>query len=125
MLQYYEPEKDFGTPAVTGGETVELTIDGVSVAVPAGTSVMHAAAIAGIKVPKLCATVLRHSFAHHRLVNGQDALTVAELLGHKGTDMLAKRYGKIGQNREYMSREANRIAFPSLRIPDSPPVVSP
>ena len=76
--------------------------------------------------PKLCATVLRHSFAHHRLISGQDALTVAELMGQKGTDMLAKRYGKIGQNRDYMKEEANRIAIPTLptSVPDSPSVVS-
>lgn len=73
--------------------------------------------------PKLCATVLRHSFAHHRLTSGQDVLTVAELMGHKGTEMLAKRYGKIGQNVDYMKQEANRIAIPSLQIPDSSPVV--
>jgi integrase len=76
-----------------------------------------------LNMPKLCATVLRHSYAHHRLTSGQDALTVAELLGHKGTDMLAKRYGKIGQNRGYMNGEANRIAFPSLPILDTPSIV--
>ena len=47
MLQYYEPEKDFGTPAAAG-EPVNLTIDGVAMEVPAGTSVMRAAALAGI-----------------------------------------------------------------------------
>ncbi len=56
MLQFYEPEKDFGTPRRVAQASVSLTIDGVAVEVPAGSSVMHAAAVAGIKVPKLCAT---------------------------------------------------------------------
>lgn len=71
-------------------------------------------------MPKLCATVLRHSYGHYRLTNRQDALSVAELMGHKDTRMLATRYGKIGQNREYMNGEANRIAFPTLPLPDTP-----
>ena len=56
MLQFYEPEKDLGTPARIAVGSVELVVDGVAVTVPAGTSVMRAAAEAGIKVPKLCAT---------------------------------------------------------------------
>ena len=56
MLQFYEPEKDYGTPASAELEPVTLSIDGVDVTVPAGTSVLRAAAEAGIKVPRLCAT---------------------------------------------------------------------
>jgi hypothetical protein len=57
----YEPQADFGTPAprhqtVPLAEPVTLTIDGHSVTVGKGTSVMRAAALAGIKVPRLCAT---------------------------------------------------------------------
>ena len=37
---------DFGTPASEGTEPVTLEIDGRAVTVPAGTSVMRAAAIA-------------------------------------------------------------------------------
>ena len=46
-------ETDYGTPQAA---TVTLTIDGQDVTVPEGTSVMRAAMLAGIKVPKLCAT---------------------------------------------------------------------
>jgi formate dehydrogenase major subunit len=46
---------DLGTPP-RGGEPVTLTIDGIEVTVPAGSSVMLAAARAGRAVPKLCAT---------------------------------------------------------------------
>ena len=56
MLEFYQPEKDFGTPAQVGELDVSLSIDGATVKVAAGTSVMRAAAEAGIKVPRLCAT---------------------------------------------------------------------
>ena len=46
---------DVGTPAASGSP-VTLEIDGVSVTVPAGTSIMRAAALAGGDIPKLCAT---------------------------------------------------------------------
>src|SRR5258708_17821845 len=49
-------EPDFGTPAKDGPATVSLEVDGLSVCVPEVTSVMRAAAIAGVDVPKLCAT---------------------------------------------------------------------
>ena len=49
-------EVDFGTPIRVSDEQVMLTIDGVHVNVPRGTSVMSAAMISGTKIPKLCAT---------------------------------------------------------------------
>ncbi len=49
-------EIDYGTPKREADAQVTLRIDGVSVTVPAGTSLMRAAAQAGIQVPKLCAT---------------------------------------------------------------------
>src|SRR6195952_2808615 len=50
------PSHDHGTPASESLQRVTLTIDGVDVTAPAGTSVMRAAIDAGIQVPKLCAT---------------------------------------------------------------------
>ncbi|MBS0329890.1 MAG: molybdopterin-dependent oxidoreductase, partial [Proteobacteria bacterium] len=58
---------DRGTPARTSTQHVTLSIDGVPVTVPAGTSVMHAAAEAGIDIPKLCATEQLESFGSCRL----------------------------------------------------------
>ncbi len=49
-------EIDYGTPIRVAEQTVTLTIDGMSVTVPAGTSVMAAAMHAGTQIPKLCAT---------------------------------------------------------------------
>ncbi|MHB1327971.1 MAG: formate dehydrogenase subunit alpha [Gemmatimonadales bacterium] len=60
-------ELDFGTPARTGAATVSLTIDGIPVTVPEGTSVMRAAVSAGVSVPKLCATDSLEAFGSCRL----------------------------------------------------------
>ena len=67
MLKYYQPEKDFGTPASVSETLVTLNIDGVDVTVPAGSSVMRAAAQAGVKIPKLCATDALDSFGSCRV----------------------------------------------------------
>ena len=71
-------DRDFGTPASTSTERVALEIDGVRVEVPAGTSVMRAAAQAGISVPKLCATDTLEAF-------GSCRLCLVEIEGRNGT----------------------------------------
>ncbi|WP_043832310.1 formate dehydrogenase subunit alpha [Muricoccus aerilatus] len=60
-------ETDFGTPIRLAESTVTLTIDGQTVAVPKGTSVMAAAMTLGTKVPKLCATDSLEPFGSCRL----------------------------------------------------------
>ncbi|MEN9596812.1 MAG: hypothetical protein RL236_1246 [Pseudomonadota bacterium] len=60
-------EKDFGTPASDSTEMINLEIDGFKVTVPAGTSVMRAAATIGIDIPKLCATDSVEPFGSCRL----------------------------------------------------------
>jgi formate dehydrogenase major subunit len=60
-------ETDLGTPMSSAAVQVVLTIDGVEVRVPAGTSVLRAAAEAGIEIPKLCATELLDAFGSCRL----------------------------------------------------------
>ena len=73
-------EIDFGTPAVENTTMVSLTIDGIPVSVPAGTSLMRAAAEAGIAVPKLCATDSLKAFGSCRLclvqIDGRDRKSV-------------------------------------------------
>src|SRR5437868_4592789 len=71
-------EPDYGTRATKAAETVTVTIDGFEVTVPAGTSVMRAAAEAGIKVPKLCATDSLQAF-------GSCRLCLVEIEGRAGT----------------------------------------
>src|SRR5688572_25920513 len=69
---------DLGTPAVTADSTVTVTVDGMDVSVPDGTSVMRAAALAGVAIPKLCATDSLDAF-------GSCRLCVVEVDGRKGT----------------------------------------
>jgi formate dehydrogenase major subunit len=71
-------QKDFGTPASSSSQTVVLTIDGIRIEVPDGTSLMRAAAMAGISVPKLCATDTLESF-------GSCRLCLVEIEGRNGT----------------------------------------
>jgi integrase len=56
----------------------------------------------------LCPTVLRHSFAHARLLAGQDSLTVSKLLGHVNMKMLSARYGHL-EGSQFLADEASRI----------------
>ena len=60
-------EIDFGTPASESPRNVTLEIDGFTVTVPEGTSVMRAAATVGIQIPKLCATDSLDPFGSCRL----------------------------------------------------------
>ncbi|KJV06514.1 formate dehydrogenase subunit alpha [Methylocucumis oryzae] len=60
-------QKDFGTPASTAEQLVQLEIDGFKVTAPAGTSIMRAAASIGIDIPKLCATDSIEPFGSCRL----------------------------------------------------------
>jgi len=60
-------ERDLGTPEIQATAEVSLTIDGLQVRVPAGTSVMRAAALAGLSIPKLCATEQLEPFGSCRL----------------------------------------------------------
>src|SRR3984893_8636045 len=71
-------EPDFGTPAKDGPASVALEVAGLAVSVPDGTSVMRAAALAGVDVPKLCATDSLEAF-------GSCRLCLVEIDGRRGT----------------------------------------
>lgn len=58
---------DLGTPASSSSATVSFSIDGQTVTAAAGTTIIRAAAEAGIKIPKLCATEQLNSFGSCRL----------------------------------------------------------
>src|SRR5262245_21228591 len=68
---------DKGTPARESGKIVSLEINGVPVSVPEGSSVMLAAATAGMQCPKLCATVNLEPF-------GSCRLCLVEIEGRRG-----------------------------------------
>ncbi len=74
----YERQSDFGTPEVHADTSVSLTIDGRPVTVPAGTSVMRAAAECGGSIPKLCASDNLAAF-------GSCRLCLVEVDGMRGT----------------------------------------
>lgn len=83
MLQYHTPEnqaaeKDYGTPPQQSENLITLEIDGVSVTVPEGTSVLRAAALADINIPKLCASDNLEAF-------GSCRLCAVEIKGRRGT----------------------------------------
>jgi formate dehydrogenase major subunit len=69
--------QDRGTPAASGKTEVTLEIDGATVTVPEGTSIMRAAALAGGSIPKLCATDTLKAF-------GSCRLCLVEIEGRKG-----------------------------------------
>ncbi len=70
-------EYDLGTPEAHG-PPVSLTIDGRAVTAPAGTSILRAAAIAGVAIPKLCATDSLDAF-------GSCRVCLVEIEGRAGT----------------------------------------
>ena len=85
MLNHWHPQADFGTPAIpsadpgagAAAQAVQLSIDGSTLQVPAGTSVMRAALLAGIAIPKLCATDQLQAF-------GSCRVCLIEIEGRKG-----------------------------------------
>jgi formate dehydrogenase major subunit len=74
----HERQTDMGTPLpLKIGMPVSLVIDGKPVTVARGSSVMRAAALAGVKVPKLCATDSLDAF-------GSCRVCLVEIEGRKG-----------------------------------------
>ncbi|HEX4156980.1 MAG TPA: formate dehydrogenase subunit alpha [Rhizomicrobium sp.] len=71
-------EIDLGTPSRRSEQNVTLSIDGRRITVPAGTSIMRAAAEAGTQVPKLCATDSLEAF-------GSCRMCLVEIEGRPGT----------------------------------------
>ena len=74
----YQRQTDHGTPASPLEQQVSLTIDGQTISVPEGTSVMRAASQMGTSIPKLCASDMMESW-------GSCRLCLVEIDGRKGT----------------------------------------
>ena len=70
-------EIDYGTPVMVSDKLLTLNIDGKEIRVPQGTSLMRAAADAGVMVPKLCATDSLEPF-------GSCRLCLVEIEGRRG-----------------------------------------
>ncbi len=73
-----EKDADLGTPWRDSREQVTLTIDGVKVQAPKGSSLMAAASRAGTAIPRLCATDSVEAF-------GSCRLCLVEIDGRRGT----------------------------------------
>ncbi len=71
-------EIDYGTPLSKSEKLVNLTIDGMKVQVPEGTSIMRAAMEVGNQIPKLCASDMLEAF-------GSCRLCLIEIEGRNGT----------------------------------------
>ncbi|CCQ72462.1 formate dehydrogenase subunit alpha [Magnetospira sp. QH-2] len=71
-------QKDFGTPAQARDASVTVQIDGQPVTVTEGTSILRAAAEAGIHIPRLCATDKLTAY-------GSCRLCLVEIEGRNGT----------------------------------------
>jgi len=95
-------EPDFGTPASKNSENVTVTIDGQKVDIPANTSIMRAAAAAGITVPKLCATDSLKAF-------GSCRLCVVEIDGRNGTPSSCTTPVADGMNISTTSERLDRL----------------
>jgi len=74
----YARQADYGTPESDSAEQVSLIIDGRDITVPAGTSVMRAAALSGGSIPRLCASDNLQAF-------GSCRLCLVEIEGVRGT----------------------------------------
>src|SRR4030095_5351743 len=68
---------DLGTPRRSSEKQINLEVDGVTVSIPEGISVMFAASIAGRQVPKLCSTDALEAF-------GSCRLCLVEIEGRRG-----------------------------------------
>lgn len=90
MLEHLK-ETDYGTPKRESEREVTLTIDGMQVTVPEGTSLMRAAMDAGVKVPKLCATDSLEPF-------GSCRLCLVEIDGRKGFPASCTTPAEAGMN---------------------------
>jgi len=77
-IQYFNPNKDYGTPVSLSTAMITLEIDGVEVTAPEGTSVLRAAAMVDINIPKLCASDNLEAF-------GSCRLCAVEVEGRRGT----------------------------------------
>ena len=71
-------EIDYGTPRSKAEKTVTLKVDGQTISVPEGTSIMRAAAELGTQIPKLCSTDMLNAF-------GSCRLCLVEIEGRAGT----------------------------------------
>jgi formate dehydrogenase major subunit len=94
--------KDAGTPAAAADATVTLSIDGREVTVPVGTSIMRAAALAGARIPKLCATETLAPY-------GSCRVCLVEIEGQKGFPASCTTVAAAGMRVRTQSEQLQRL----------------
>lgn len=57
----------------------------------------------------MCAYAIRHSFATEGLKQGIDSLTLAQIMGHSDTSMLAKHYAHLARNPRYLRDTVRKL----------------
>lgn len=58
--------------------------------------------------PKYCLTAFRHSWCHHALRRGLDALTVSVLMGHADPTMVSRVYSHLSHATDYLREAAQK-----------------
>jgi len=108
-------EVDYGTPVGGGPGIVALEVDGISVSVPSGTSILRAAAVAGVQIPKLCATDKLESF-------GSCRLCLVEIEGRRGAPASCTTPAEPGMKVRTQSPKLSRLrrGVMELYISDHP-----
>ncbi len=108
-------ETDYGTPSRVAETLVTLEIDGKPVTVPAGSSVMRAAVVAGVQVPKLCATDSVEAF-------GSCRLCLVEVEGRRGTPASCTTLAEPGMKVRTSSPKLSKLrrGMMELYISDHP-----
>lgn len=61
---------------------------------------------------KACAYGIRHSYATESLKQGMDSLTLAQLMGHQDTSMIARTYSHLARNPAYLREQAQKLRNP-------------
>ena len=96
-------DKDLGTPASVSKKLVTLEIDFHHISVPEGTSVLRAAGLAGVAIPKLCATDSMAAF-------GSCRLCLIEVEGRNGCPASCTTPVEAGLKGPHAEREAGKAS---------------
>jgi integrase len=73
-----------------------------------------------VKVPGICCYAIRHSYATNALLRGVDPITLAVLMGHQDTGMIAKVYQHLTANPTFLLDAARKATEMELAKPEAP-----
>src|ERR1700690_3222235 len=111
--------EDLGTPRGNAATTVGVGIDGVAATVPAGISILRAAALVGTAIPKLCATDTLRAY-------GSCRLCLVEIEGRRGYPAACTTEVAPGMQIRTHSAALSRLrrGVMELYLSDHPPLVA-